>query len=149
MKLAANLVALSGAGMIAYGIAFLIRNFTGFTELGLTAELIGGTPEAVAAFSPRLYNYISHLHVAVAGLIIGVGVAVVALAWFGIRAGQRWAVWSAFATPAIAFAIMLPIHHLHGLATLGHVGPGYLAMALLAAGTLLAHRAKSRDNAVP
>jgi hypothetical protein len=143
MKLGANLVALAGAGMIAYGIAFLVRNFTGFTELGLTAELVGGTPEAIAAFSPRLYNYISHLHVAIAGLIIGLGLAVVALAWFGIRAGQRWTVWSAFAAPAIAFAIMLPIHHAHGLATLGHVGPGYLAMLLLIAGTLLAHRANA------
>jgi hypothetical protein len=71
-----------------------------------------------------------------------------ALAWFGVRYGLRWTAWTAFAAPACAFAIMLPIHHFYGLATLAHVGPGYLAMALLAAGTVLAHRAKSRDNAV-
>ena len=138
--LGANLVALSGAAMIGYGILFLVCNFTAFTELGLTPELVGGTPGQIAAFNPRLYNYISHLHVAVAGLIIGLGVAIIALAWFGIRAGQRWALWSALAAPAVALAIVLPIHHVYGLATPGHVGPVYLAMALLVVGALLARR---------
>ena len=139
LKLGAHLVALAGAAMIGYGILFLVRNFTAFIELGLTPELVGGTPELIA-LNPRLYNYISHLHVAVGGLIIGLGVAVMALAWFGIRARQRWALWSALAAPAIALAIVLPIHHVYGLATPGHVGPVYLAMALLVAGALLAKR---------
>lgn len=138
----ANLVALSGVAMIGYGLLFLVRNFTHFTELGLTAELVGGTPAEIAAFSPRLYNYISHLHVAVGGLIVGVGIAVAALAWFGIRARRRWAIWTALAVPGVALAIVLPIHHLHGLATLRHVGPVYLALAVLVVGTVLALRAK-------
>jgi hypothetical protein len=40
----ANIVALAGVGLIGYGVMFLIRNFTGFTELGLTADQVGGTP---------------------------------------------------------------------------------------------------------
>ncbi|HJZ46221.1 MAG TPA: hypothetical protein VKE41_03610 [Roseiflexaceae bacterium] len=32
---------LAGVGLIAYGTMFLIRNFYGFIELGITAELIG------------------------------------------------------------------------------------------------------------
>jgi hypothetical protein len=99
---------------------------------------VGGTPQEIARFSPRLYNYISHLHVAVAGLIVGVGIAVVVLACFGMRAGQRWALWSALAVPGVALAIVLPMHHLHGLATLAHVGPVYLAMAVLVTGVLIA-----------
>ena len=60
----ANLVALAGLGLIGYGVMFLIRNFTGFIELGLTAHHVGGTPEQIQSFSQNLYNYISHLQVA-------------------------------------------------------------------------------------
>src|SRR3970282_2393304 len=89
--LGAKVVALAGVGLVGYGVMFLIRNFTGFIELGLTPQHIGGTPEQIRAFSPHLFYYISHLQVAVAAFIIALGVAVIALAWTGIRNGQRWA----------------------------------------------------------
>jgi hypothetical protein len=139
--LGVKLVLLSGLGVVAYGAAFLVRNFTGFIELGLTPELIGGTPEQIAAFSPKLHGYISHLHVAVAGFLIALGLGIVALAWFGIRAGQRWAMWTALLMPAVAFGIALPLHYMHNLATLGHLGPLYLATAVLVAGIALSHKA--------
>jgi len=34
-ELGARLVALAGLGLVGYGVLFLIRNFTGFIELGL------------------------------------------------------------------------------------------------------------------
>ena len=83
--LGAKVVALAGVGLVGYGIMFLVRNFNGFIELGLTPHHVGGTPEQIHAFSPELYNYISHLQVAVSAFIIALGVAVIALAWFGIR----------------------------------------------------------------
>jgi hypothetical protein len=132
--------------MVAYGVVFLLRNFFGFTEIGLTPELVGGTPEQIAAFSERLYHYISHLHVAVGGLMIGLGIAVTALAWFGIRSAQRWALWTALAAPVVALAILLPIHHVHGLATALHVGPAYAAALMLVAGVLLARRDVSKGK---
>src|SRR5512134_3662993 len=94
--LGAKVVALAGIGLIGYGILFLMWNFTGFIEIGLTSDHVGSTPEQIAAFSPQLYDYISHVQVAVSGLIIALGIAVVAMAWFGIRTGQRWALWTAF-----------------------------------------------------
>jgi hypothetical protein len=63
--LGAKLVAAAGVGLIGYGIMFLVRNFTGFIELGLTPAHVGATPEQIQAFSPYLYQYISHLQVAV------------------------------------------------------------------------------------
>ena len=60
----ARLIVLAGIGLVGYGVMFLIRNFTGFIELGLTPEHVGGTPEQIRAFSPHLFNYISHLQVA-------------------------------------------------------------------------------------
>jgi predicted small integral membrane protein len=142
--LGAQLVTLAGIGLVGYGVMFLIRNFTGFIELGLTPEHVGGTPEQIRAFSPHLFYYISHLQVALAAFIIALGVAVIALAWQGIRSGQRWALWTAFLAPVIAVGLALPLHYVYGLATLGHLGLIYLDAAILLVGTVLAHRALAR-----
>ena len=142
--LGAKVVALAGLGLVGYGLMFLIRNFTGFIELGLTPALVGGTPEQIQTFSPHLYHYISHLQVAVAAFIIALGVAVIALAWLGIRTRQRWALWTAFLTPVIGVGIALPLHYTYGLATLGHLGPIYADAAILLVGTVMAQKALAR-----
>jgi len=80
LTLGAVLVALAGVGLVGYGILFLIRNFIGLTELGLSPRQVGGTPEQIRTFSPDLYEYISHLHTAISGLLIALGITVVALA---------------------------------------------------------------------
>ena len=141
VNLGANLVFLAGIGLVGYGLMFLVQNFTGFIELGLTPAHIGGTPDEIRAFSPHLYNYISHLQVAVAGFIISLGIAVIALAWNGIRTGQRWALWTAFAAPVVGVAIALPLHFVYGLGTLGHLGLIYLDAAILLVGTVFAAKA--------
>jgi hypothetical protein len=141
MAAGANLVALAGVGLIVYGLMFLVRNFTGFTELGLTADHVGGTPQQIQAFSQNLYNYISHLQVALSGFIIALGIAVIALAMFGIRRGESWAVWTAFLAPVVAVGIALPLHFPFHLATLGHLGLIYLDAAILLVGTIVSYRA--------
>ncbi|RPJ22331.1 MAG: hypothetical protein EHM33_23800 [Chloroflexi bacterium] len=144
--LGAKIVALAGIGLVGYGIMFLIRNFTGFIELGLTPAHVGGTPEQIRAFSPDLYEYISHLQVAVSAFIIALGVAVIALAWYGIRTGQKWAMWTAFLTPVIGVAIAVPLHFPYGIGTLGHLGLIYLDAVILLVGTVLSYNAlKSAD----
>ncbi|MBI4501697.1 MAG: hypothetical protein HY700_11110 [Gemmatimonadetes bacterium] len=143
-QLGANLVTVAGVGLVGYGLMFLVRNFTGFIELGLTPEHVGGTPEQIRAFNPNLYNYISHLQVAVAAFIIALGVAVIALAWQGIRTGQRWALWTAFFAPVIGVGIALPLHYVYGIATMGHLGLIYLDAAILLVGTVLAQRGLTR-----
>ncbi len=143
-QLGANLVVLAGIGLIGYGIMFLFRNFTGFIELGLTPAHVGGTPDEIRAFSPHLYNYISHLQVAVAAFIIALGIAVTALAWNGIRTGQRWALWTAFLAPVVGVGLALPLHFVYGIGTLGHLGLIYLDALILLAGTVLAAKALPR-----
>jgi len=143
-ELGARLVALAGLGLVGYGVLFLIRNFTGFIELGLTPAHVGGTPEQIRGFSPHLFNYISHLQVAVAALLIALGVAVMAVAWQGIRTRQRWAVGTALLAPVIGIALAVPLHYTYGLATLGHLGPIYLDMVILLVGSGLAWRALGR-----
>ena len=144
LSLGTALVALSGIGLVGYGIMFLIRNFTGFIELGLTPEHVGGTPAQIRTFSPDLYEYISHLQVAVSGFIIALGIVVIALAWYGIRKGEGWALWTALLGPVIAVAVAVPLHFPYGIATIGHLGLIYLDALILLVGTVLAYTGLSK-----
>lgn len=141
MGTGANLIALAGVGLVGYGLMFLVRNFSGFIELGLTAEHVGGTPAQIQAFSPNLYNYISHLQVALAGSIIALGVAVVALAVFGVRRRENWALWTAFLAPVVAILIGVPLHYPYHFGTWSHLGLIYLDALILLVGTVLSYRA--------
>ena len=51
-----TLVALAGLGLVGYGLMFLLRNFSGFIELGLTPQLIGGTPDEIRAIMTRMLD---------------------------------------------------------------------------------------------
>jgi phosphoglycerol transferase MdoB-like AlkP superfamily enzyme len=137
----ANIVALAGAGFVVYGLMFIIRNFNGFIELGLTPTAVGATPDEIMSFSENLYHYISHLQVALAGFIIALGLVVIGLAIFGIRRGESWALWTAFLAPVVALAIALPLHYPYHFATFGHLGLSYLDAVILLIGTILSYRA--------
>ncbi len=139
LSLGTTLVAISGVGLVCYGVIFLIRNFTGFIELGLTPEHVGGTAAQIRSFSPDLYEYISHLQVALSGFIIALGVVVIALAYYGIRKGERWALLTAFLGPVIAVAVALPLHFPYGIGTIGHLGLIYLDALILLVGTVVAY----------
>jgi hypothetical protein len=145
ITLGASIVALAGVGLSAYGIMFLIRNFNGFIELGITPELIGTTAEGLQRANPQLYHYISHLQVALAGFMIGLGLAVIALAWFGIRTRMRWALWAAFLAPVVAVGVALPLHYPYGFDTIGHLGLVYLDGFTLLVGTVLSYNALLRS----
>lgn len=136
----AKLVALAGVGLIGYGVMFLVQNFTQFIELGLTPQQVGINAQQLLATNPRLYDYISHLQVALSGFIIALGVAVIWMAWAGIRRGEKWALWASFVAPVVAVGIALPLHFPFGFATLGHLGLIYLDAAILLIGTIVAYR---------
>jgi hypothetical protein len=142
------MVLVAGFALIAYGVFFVWRNFNGFLELGLTPAHVGGTPDEIRAFSPRLHNYISHLQVAVAGFIVALGVATVSLAWNGMRHHVRWATLTVLTVVIVAVLITLPLHYVYGIATIGHLGSRYVAIALFVVGSVLSLRS-SRDGRPP
>ena len=144
LAVSAAIVAAAGAGLVIYGIMFLIRNFNGFIELGVTPALIGTTAEDLQRANPQLYHYISHLQVGLAGFVIALGLAVIGLGWFGIRQGARWALLTAFVAPVVAVGIALPLHYPYGFDTIGHLGLIYLDGAILLVGTALANRGLNR-----
>ncbi|WP_336344356.1 hypothetical protein [Halalkalicoccus ordinarius] len=136
------LMALAGVAFIGYGLVFLARTFfgTGF-ELGV-ATLNGVTPADLDAVDPAIMHYINHLHVATAAFIIATGIAVAALAWYGVRSGQLWAWTTAIVAAVVGLGIALPMHYAdlftHNWVT--HLGPIYLATIVFVVGAGLAYR---------
>ncbi|HXF97148.1 MAG TPA: hypothetical protein VNJ46_00875 [Gaiellaceae bacterium] len=127
---------------IGYAVIFFVRNFTdSFLELGIGPEQVSVGKDQIRDFSPSLYDYISHLHIAVSGFIASTGLAAAALAWFGVRRRQAWAWAAAVAAPVLGLAVALPAHYPYGFDTVGHLGLIYLATAIFVVGAVLAGKA--------
>ncbi len=141
LRVGPGLMALAGLGFIGYGIIFFVRNFTdSFLELGIGPNEVNVSKDQIAAFSPELYHYVGHLHVALSGFIAATGLAVLFLSWFGVRRGQLWAWIGAVAAPVLGLAVALPAHYPNDFDTLGHLGLIYLAVSIFVVGALLALR---------
>jgi hypothetical protein len=138
LKWGVNLMTLGAVAFIGYAVIFFIRNFTdNFLELGIGPGQVDKGKDAIQAFSPDVYHYISHLHIAVSAFIASTGLAVAALTWFGVRRGYMWAWLAAVGAPVLALAVALPAHYPWGFATIGHLGLIYLATAIFVVGAVL------------
>ncbi len=143
------LIILSGVGVVGNGLAMLYRVFfsSGF-EAGV--ETLGGVTKAeLAATNHELFHYVNHLHVNVAGLMVAAGVAIVALAWYGIRRGHRWALGTTVVIPVVFLAHSLQIHQTAQFSfdALVHLGPGLIWLPALIGGSVLSYRALESQNA--
>jgi hypothetical protein len=135
------LMGIAAAGFIGYAVIFFIHNFTdSFLELGIGPNEVNVGKEEIQRFSPSLFQYVSHLHLAVSGFIAATGVAVLFLVAYGVRRGQLWAWVGAVAAPVLGLAVALPAHYVNGFDTLGHLGLIYLATAIFVVGALLSLR---------
>jgi hypothetical protein len=138
LKWGVNLMTLAALGFIGYAAIFFVRNFTGdFLELGIGPGQVASGKDEIKAFDNDLYHYISHLHIAVSAFIASTGLAVAALAWYGVRRGYVWAWVAAVAAPVLGLAVALPAHYPWGFDTIGHLGLIYLATAIFVAGAVL------------
>jgi hypothetical protein len=139
LRLGSVIMTIAGVGFIGYAVIFFVRNFTdSFLELGIGSNEVNVGKDQIERFSPSLYDYISHLHIAVSGFIAAAGLAVVALAWFGVRRGELWAWIAAVAVPVLGLAVALPAHYPNDFDTLGHLGLIYADTLLFVVGALLA-----------
>ena len=124
---------------LVYAIVFLFRAFSGAGfEIGV-ATLNGVTPEQLNQLNPAVMAYITHLHVATAGFIAATAVAVIGLAWYGVRAGAWWAWITAVISPVVGLAVALPLHYAgafeHDWAS--HLGPIYLGTLIYVVGAVV------------
>lgn len=142
LRWGAYLIATAGLMFVLHGIGFIYRTYytSGF-ELGVD-ELDGVTATELAATHPEVASYIAHVHVSFAGLMIAVGLGIVALAWYGIRRGDGWALATALGVPLVFAAFSLPVHQtVHfEFDFLLHLGPAALGLPILIGGGVLAYR---------
>ena len=132
------LMGLAAVGFIGYAVIFFIRNFTdSFLEVGIGPNEVSVGKDEIQSFSPSLFEYIGHLHIAVAGFIAATGLAVLFLVAFGVRRGELWAWVGAVAAPVLGLAVALPAHYPNDFDTLGHLGLVYLATAIFVVGALV------------
>jgi hypothetical protein len=133
-----RLMGAAAIGFIGYAVIFFVRNFTdSFLELGIGPNEVSVGKAEIQAFSPSLYEYVSHLHIAVSGFIAATGLAVLFLLRY-VRRGDLWAWVGALAAPVLGLAVALPAHYPNDFDTIGHLGLVYLATAIFAAGALAA-----------
>jgi len=141
LRLGSWLMGLAAAGFIGYAAIFLVLNFTDqFLELGIGPEQVDVGRDEIQAFSPSLFHYIGHLHIAVAGFIAATGFAVLFLVAYGVRRGELWAWVGAVGASVLGLVVALPAHYPNGLDTLGHLGLVYLATAIFVVGAFIALR---------
>jgi hypothetical protein len=139
VRIGSTIMAVAGVGFIGYAILFLIRNYThSFLELGIGVNEVSVTKDQIIRFSPSLYHYIGHLHIALSGFIASTGIAVTLLSWLGVRRGQMWAWTAAVAVPVVGLAVALPAHYPYHFDTLGHLGLVYADTLLFVAGAVIA-----------
>lgn len=134
------LTMVAGAALfLLYAIVFFFRAFSGAGfELGV-ATLNGVTPQQLDQLNPAVMGYITHLHVATAGFIAATAIAVIGLAWFGVRAGAWWAWITAVIAPVVGLAVALPLHYTGSfeLDWVSHLGPIYVGTLIFVAGALM------------
>jgi hypothetical protein len=135
------LMGIAAVAFIGYAVIFFVLNFTdSFLELGIGPEQVDVGRKAIQEFSPSLFHYIGHLHIAVSGFIAATAVAVLFLVVYGVRRGQLWAWVGAVAAPVLGLAVALPAHYPNNFDTLAHLGPIYLATVTFVVGALVALR---------
>ena len=134
------LMGAAAVGFIGYAVLFLVRNFTdSFLELGIGPNEVDVGKDEISAFSPSLFHYIGHLHIAVSGFIASTGIAVLFLLRY-VRRGDLFAWVGAVLAPVVALAVALPAHYPNSFDTLGHLGLIYLAVVIFVVGALVAFR---------
>jgi len=138
LRIGSGLMAFAAVGFIGYAIIFFVRNFTdSFLELGIGQSEVDVGKDQITQFSPSLYHYIGHLHIAVSGFIAATGLAVIFLVWFGVRRGYMWAWVGAVTAPVLGLAVALPAHYPNGFDTIGHLGLIYLATVIFVFGAVM------------
>jgi hypothetical protein len=136
------LMEIGAVAFIGYAALFFILNFTdNFLELGIGPEQVDVGRVEIQAFSASLFDYISHLHIAVSGFIAATGLAVFFLVRFGVRRGEMWAWVGAVSAPVLGLLVALPAHYPSGFDTLTHLGPIYLATIVFVIGAVLSLQA--------
>jgi len=140
LRAGTRLMGAGAVGFIGYAAIFFVLNFTdSFLELGIGPNEVDVGKDEIVGFSPSLFHYVGHLHIAVAGFIAATAVAVLFLLRY-VRQGDAWAWVGAVSAPVVGLAVALPAHYPNDFDTIGHLGLVYLGTLIFVVGALVALR---------
>ncbi len=139
LRSGAILMVVGSVIFIIYAVVFFFRSFLG-TGFEIGVETLNGVTQAeLNDLNPAIVYYITHLHLATAGFIAATGIAVAALAWYGVRRGEWWAWIAAMVSPVVGLAVAVPMHYLGVFSHdwVSHLGPIYVGTLIFVIGGLM------------
>jgi len=142
LRQGAILIAVTGFGIVGYGLTFLYSAYLG-TEFELGVDTLGGvTRTDLAASNPEMLHYMDHLHVGLGGLLVALGIALIALGWYGVQRGSRWAVATSLGIALIALVTNFLVHYHPGFGYdwVIHIAPSLLVTLLVLVGGARAYQ---------
>ncbi|QZP39561.1 hypothetical protein [Halobaculum magnesiiphilum] len=142
LRQGAILIAATGCGIVGYGLTFLYTAYLG-TEFELGVDTLGGvTRTDLEASNPEMLHYMDHLHVGLGGLLVALGITLIALGWYGIQRGYRWAVTTSLGIALIALATNVLVHYRPGFGYdwVIHIAPSLLVTLLVLVGGVRAYQ---------
>jgi hypothetical protein len=137
---------LLGVGMFVAGAVVF---WVGQTRvvLGYDEAFLGIGRDAFPLVNPRLLGFMRHDRITLAGTLMSIGLLYAALAWFGVRQGQRWARGALLGSGTVGFASLFLflgfryVDPLHVVLSAGLFPPFLIGMAL----PMRQHRRPSLD----
>jgi hypothetical protein len=142
LRQGAILIAVTGFGIVGYGMTFLYSAYLG-TEFELGVDTLGGVTRAdLAASNPEILRYMDHLHVGLGGLLVALGITLIALGWYGVQRGYRWAVTTSLGIALIALVTNGLVHYHPGFGYdwVIHIAPSLLVTFLVLVGGVRAYQ---------
>jgi hypothetical protein len=142
LRQGAILIAVTGFGIVGYGLTFLYSAYLG-TEFELGVDTLGGVTRAdLAASNPEILRYMDHLHVGLGGLLVALGITLIALGWYGVQRGYRWAVTTSLGIALIALVTNVLVHYHPGFGYdwVIHIAPSLLVTFLVLVGGVRAYQ---------
>lgn len=125
-----------GAGLAVAGVVISV---VGFTSVFVPTDLdfMGTCAHHLQAADAHLLPFIAHDRAGFGGALIGAGLAVLLIAMWGWRRGQRWVWWSLLLGCACATVPVLVVHFAIGYTHFEHLLPVYLLIAAVIAALAL------------
>jgi hypothetical protein len=142
LRQGAILIAVTGFGIVGYGLTFLYTVYFR-TEFELGVDTLGGVTRAdLAASNPEMLQYMDHLHVGLGGLLVALGITLIALGWYGVQRGYRWAVTTSLGIALIALVTNVLVHYQPGFGYdwVIHIAPSLLITIVVLVGGVQAYQ---------
>lgn len=125
-----------GGGLAVAGATI---SFVGLTDVFVSTDLgyLHTHGATLRAADPQLLGFIAHDRAGFGGALIGSGLAIVLIALWGFRRGERWVWWSLLSGFVTGTLPALAVHYAIGYTTFIHLLPVYVLFLVTAAALIL------------